>query len=158
MTVLSLNYHLGPKVYGTFLNGRIEQFFPSRALSPQELRDPGVSVCIAKRMRELHSVDLKLLGFDADQPMIWRLLKEWAELAEEIVPKLAAINDEWKKYVGEFHLEEFRQQMEDYRQYLQQKKSVKVVFAREWESVTGALCSRFGRQRLSARQHFEIGQ
>lgn len=79
-----------------------------------------------------------MLGFDSDQPMIWRLLKEWAELAEEVLPKLASINEEWKNYVGEYHLEDFRRQMEEYRQFLRERNSGNVVFARE-QNLGGAI-------------------
>ncbi|ORX39369.1 kinase-like domain-containing protein [Kockovaella imperatae] len=129
LTVLSQQYHLGPKVYGTFLNGRIEQFFPSRALSPAELRDPFISTCIAKRMRELHSVDLGLLGFDSEDSMIWRFLREWLELAEATLTKLEGINEEWKAYVQTFHLDNLRKEMEQYRQFIRGKGPTHVVFA-----------------------------
>lgn len=55
---LSATYGIGPMILGTFHNGRIEEYFDSRALHKEELRDARISRWIARRMRELHSVDL----------------------------------------------------------------------------------------------------
>ncbi|KAH8100458.1 kinase-like protein [Cristinia sonorae] len=56
--VLSSQYHIGPRVYGTFENGRIEEYFNSSALTASDLRDPQVSSWIGARMAELHQVDV----------------------------------------------------------------------------------------------------
>jgi len=56
--VLSSRYGFGPQVYGTFANGRVEQYFESEALTASEMRDPQVSAWIGMRMAELHCVDL----------------------------------------------------------------------------------------------------
>lgn len=53
---LSSNYGIGPAVFGTFSNGRVEQYFRSRALDKEEMRQPRICRWIARRMRELHSV------------------------------------------------------------------------------------------------------
>ncbi|GAA5936832.1 uncharacterized protein JCM15063_000074 [Sporobolomyces koalae] len=55
---LSSQYGIGPRVLGTFANGRVEEYFHSRALVKEEMRDPRISRWIGRRMRELHSVDL----------------------------------------------------------------------------------------------------
>jgi len=55
---LSSIYRIGPRVFGTFGNGRIEEFFDSRALTEQDMRDPQTSRWIGRRMSELHSVDI----------------------------------------------------------------------------------------------------
>lgn len=56
---LSSQYGIGAHVLGTFANGRVEEYFHSRALVKEEMRDPRVSRWIGRRMRELHSVDLQ---------------------------------------------------------------------------------------------------
>lgn len=58
---LSASYAIGPAIFGTFNNGRVEEYFESRALYKEELRDPRTSRWIARRMRELHGVDLPLM-------------------------------------------------------------------------------------------------
>ncbi|GAA5857361.1 hypothetical protein JCM8547_002242 [Rhodosporidiobolus lusitaniae] len=56
---LSSKYGIGAHVLGTFANGRVEEYFHSRALEKEEMRDPRVSRWIGRRMRELHGVDLE---------------------------------------------------------------------------------------------------
>ncbi|SCZ92447.1 BZ3500_MvSof-1268-A1-R1_Chr5-2g07865 [Microbotryum saponariae] len=55
---LSSSYQIGPRVLGTFSNGRVEEYFHSRALHKEEMRDERISRWIGRRMRELHSVRL----------------------------------------------------------------------------------------------------
>jgi choline kinase len=57
--VLSSRYRIGPRVYGTFRNGRVEEYFESEPLTALELRDPQISRWIAVRMSELHRVDVR---------------------------------------------------------------------------------------------------
>lgn len=58
LNILSTTYAIGPRVFGTFSNGRIEEYFASRALCKEELRDETISPWIGRRMRELHGVRL----------------------------------------------------------------------------------------------------
>lgn len=64
---LSVQYGIGPLILGTFHNGRVEEYFESRPLSKDEMRDPRISRWIARRMRELHSVDLRTMATRADE-------------------------------------------------------------------------------------------
>jgi choline kinase len=63
---LSAKYGIGPLLLGTFDNGRVEQFFKSRPLTKEEVRDPQISTWIARKMSELHSVDLSTV-INSDQ-------------------------------------------------------------------------------------------
>ncbi|TFY65275.1 hypothetical protein EVG20_g5659 [Dentipellis fragilis] len=56
--ILSSTYHLGPRVYGTFDNGRVEQYFESVTLTAADIRLPKISSYIGARMAELHCVDI----------------------------------------------------------------------------------------------------
>lgn len=56
---------IGPRMLGTFTNGRFEQFFNAVPLNPEEMRQPATSKQIAKRMRELHS-GIELLKEERD--------------------------------------------------------------------------------------------
>ncbi|KAH0838523.1 choline kinase cytoplasm [Lanmaoa asiatica] len=56
--VLSSRYHIGPRIHGTFSNGRIEEYFDSITLGPSDLRDQNISRWIGARMAELHSVEI----------------------------------------------------------------------------------------------------
>ncbi|KAM0792847.1 hypothetical protein ACM66B_002612 [Microbotryomycetes sp. NB124-2] len=64
---LSAAYGIGPRVLGTFANGRVEEYFHSRALHKEEMRDPRVSRWIGRRMRELHRVDLDQVLLPEDE-------------------------------------------------------------------------------------------
>jgi choline kinase len=135
--VLSTTYGLGPKVFGTFHNGRVEQFFPSRALTSQEIRDPLISKGIARRMRELHSVDLKTLGYpegDDAEPTVWACLREWTPLAEQVLGALARMGGKWEVWAENFGLQRLVGEVEKYQAWISSHsgQAVRVVFAREF--------------------------
>lgn len=135
--VLSTQYGIGPRVFGTFTNGRVEEFFPSRALTAQELRDPSISRGIARRMRELHSVDLRRLGYEqgrATEPALWICLKEWSEAAEDVITSLTALGGTLEAWVERFSLHRIREEVTIYRNFVESQsgKGSGVVFAREF--------------------------
>ncbi|XP_077597412.1 choline kinase alpha isoform X2 [Stigmatopora nigra] len=47
---------LGPKLYGIFPQGRLEQYVPSRKLETFELSDPSISAEVAEKMAEFHGM------------------------------------------------------------------------------------------------------
>ncbi|GAB6021652.1 hypothetical protein CHUAL_004236 [Chamberlinius hualienensis] len=47
---------LGPKLYGVFPEGRIEEYIPARPLLTKELRDPKIATSIAERLAKVHSL------------------------------------------------------------------------------------------------------
>lgn len=49
---------LGPKLYGLFPGGRIEQYIDARPLLTRELSDPDLSVLIAKKMAAIHGMEV----------------------------------------------------------------------------------------------------
>nr|CUU98690.1 choline:ethanolamine kinase [Hymenolepis microstoma] len=51
---------LGPKLFGVFPGGRIEEFVESRTLKTEELSIPSVRDCVALHMGGLHSLTLPL--------------------------------------------------------------------------------------------------
>jgi choline kinase len=65
--MLSSQYHIGPLVYGTFENGRIEEYFESTTLTPNDIREPLISRWIGARMAELHSVDIDVVEGNSTQ-------------------------------------------------------------------------------------------
>ncbi|WWC95026.1 hypothetical protein V866_001878 [Kwoniella sp. B9012] len=132
--VLNTEYHIGPKIYGTFGNGRVEQFFPSRALTAKELREPHIFRGVARRMRELHSVDLRLLGYENgknSEPMVWKCLLEWIATAEEVLDTLSASGGKWESWVENYGLHRIRQEVEKYRKWVESEpgKGKGAVFA-----------------------------
>lgn len=59
--ILSSKYHIGPRVYGTFENGRIEEYFDSVTLTASDLRNAQISRWVGARMAELHLVDIEVV-------------------------------------------------------------------------------------------------
>jgi choline kinase len=70
---------IGPRLLGTFQNGRFEQFFNATTLTPADLREPETSRQIAKRMRELHD-GIQVLEHERDNgPVVWKNWDQWQE-------------------------------------------------------------------------------
>ncbi len=101
---------IGPRLLGTFTNGRFEQFFQARTLTAKDLRIPETSKHIAKRMRELHD-GIELLEEERDDgPFIWLNWDKWKDRCEEVISYLdhqilagqqrtiASRSEEWKKH------------------------------------------------------------
>ncbi|KAF1986843.1 kinase-like protein [Aulographum hederae CBS 113979] len=75
---------IGPRLLGTFTNGRFEEFFHARTLTCKDLRVPDTSKQIAKRMRELHDgIDLLPREREAG-PFVWQNWDKWVVRCGEI--------------------------------------------------------------------------
>lgn len=99
--LISTRYNIGPRIYGTFEGGRIEEYFNSVTLTPTDIRDPRISAWIAARMAELHSVDMTdidsifLEELNSHRPgdlstrstrfEIVRIVKSWLDPAEKVL-------------------------------------------------------------------------
>ncbi|KAI9783343.1 MAG: hypothetical protein M1839_003877 [Geoglossum umbratile] len=76
---------IGPRLLGTFSNGRFEEFFHASTLTYQDIRIPDTSKGIAKRMRELHD-GIELLEKEREAgPSVWKNWDKWVERSEQIV-------------------------------------------------------------------------
>jgi len=120
---LSSKYGIGPQVFGTFGNGRIEEYFDSTALSPEEMRIPCLSAWIAKRMAEMHGVDMaSIIGNDKWELGVKENVKKWLPPAKEV---LAMVPEKTKKSLG-LDLGRFERAWEGYMRRV-----------REWEKENG---------------------
>lgn len=70
---------IGPRLLGTFKNGRFEQFFNAITLTPLNLREPETSRQIAKRMRELHDGIEVLLHEREIGASVWKNWDQWLD-------------------------------------------------------------------------------
>jgi choline kinase len=76
---------IGPRLLGTFTNGRFEQFFNAITLTAPDLREPATSKQIAKRMRELHD-GIELLQSEVNEgPGVWNNWDSWLEAVEKVI-------------------------------------------------------------------------
>ncbi|KIO02364.1 hypothetical protein M404DRAFT_147954 [Pisolithus tinctorius Marx 270] len=92
--ILSSQYSIGPVIYGTFTNGRIEEYFDSVTLTPRDLREKTISRWIGARMAELHSVKISAvegpLAISSQEGKSWEIgvkrnIKAWLPLAAEVL-------------------------------------------------------------------------
>ncbi|KAL9040465.1 MAG: hypothetical protein Q9214_004476, partial [Letrouitia sp. 1 TL-2023] len=126
---------IGPRLLGTFTNGRFEQFFNARTLTAKDLRIPETSKQIAKRMRELHD-GIELLDEERDAgPFIWQNWDNWVERCEQVITWLDSrlscrksklqypTLDNWRNrgLVCGVEWPQFRQTVERYRKWLEQQ-------------------------------------
>ncbi|KAI9809796.1 MAG: hypothetical protein M1825_000229 [Sarcosagium campestre] len=126
---------IGPRLLGTFSNGRFEEFFNATTLKAEDLRNPATSQHIAKRMRELHD-GIELLEEERDAgPFVWRNWDKWVERCGQVIswvdqqilegPKAKGCQTKglnaWKKrgLVCGVEWRFFRRAVEKYRQWLE---------------------------------------
>ncbi|KAI5467863.1 kinase-like domain-containing protein [Mariannaea sp. PMI_226] len=125
---------IGPRMLGTFQNGRFEQFFNAITLTSADLRDPFYSRQIAKRMRELHD-GIDLLPHERQNgPGVWRNWDQWVDNVERITTFLDnqleqeteatrpdSVLHAWKAngYVCGAPFPQFKQAVNKYRTYLE---------------------------------------
>ncbi|KAF2997920.1 hypothetical protein E8E13_005033 [Curvularia kusanoi] len=126
---------IGPRMLGTFKNGRFEEFFHAKPLTAKELRVPETSKQIAKRMRELHEgIDLLKSEREAG-PFVWQNWDKWVERCEQVVTWLdqqilengdapiTSASDRWRKrgLICGVEWPVFRQMIERYRKWLEEQ-------------------------------------
>lgn len=126
---------IGPRMLGTFRNGRFEEYFESTTLTADDIRVPETSKQIAKRMRELHD-GIDLLEKEKDEgPFVWRNWDKWVDRCEHVIKFLdhqiiderarrgSVTADSWmrKGFVCGVEWKEFRKMVEKYRKWLYEK-------------------------------------
>jgi len=107
---------IGPRLLGTFENGRFEQFFTARTLTKDDIRNPETSRHIAKRLKELHrGVDLEPQEREQG-PIVWKNWEKWVPRCTEVMEHL----DAKQKYglVCGTTWPVFRDAVERYREWL----------------------------------------
>lgn len=80
-------HNIGPRLLGTFTNGRFEQWLDSHTLSRLDLRDPNLSCSIARRMRELHDGVRLTYTERRSPPTVWTSIDKWLPHAREIIAR-----------------------------------------------------------------------
>lgn len=77
--LLSLK-ELGPKLYGDFEDGRLEEFLPANSLTCEELMNREISFIIARKMATVHSLDVPI---SKGNTWILDRFQEWVGFIEE---------------------------------------------------------------------------
>lgn len=123
--------NIGPRVLGTFMNGRFEEYFEARPLTPKELRIPETAKQIAKRMRELHD-GIELLDEEREGgPMIFKNWDKWVDRCEAVTTwldkelespqnEVKSVAEPWRRrgFVCGVPWAVFRKAVESYRAWL----------------------------------------
>lgn len=123
--------NIGPRVLGTFLNGRFEEYFDARPLTPKDLRIPETAKQIAKRMRELHD-GIELLEEEREGgPMIFKNWDKWVDRCEQVTTwldkelespqnEVKAATEPWRRrgFVCGVPWAMFRKAVDNYRLWL----------------------------------------
>ncbi|KAI0105649.1 kinase-like domain-containing protein [Nemania sp. FL0031] len=123
---------IGPRLLGTFANGRFEQYLNAITLTSEDLKDPDTSKQIAKRMRELHDGMELLEDERVGGPAVLKNWDNWHSRVSHAISfldaKLLAENpeptgnpaDAWKErgFVCGTDWPTFNAMFDKYRQYL----------------------------------------
>jgi choline kinase len=76
---------IGPRMLGTFLNGRFEEYLHAKTLEAQDLRVSETSKQVAKRMRELHD-GIELLNAEIESgPTTFLNWDKWVDRCETVI-------------------------------------------------------------------------
>ncbi|KIO21274.1 hypothetical protein M407DRAFT_80552, partial [Tulasnella calospora MUT 4182] len=123
---LSSIYRIGPRVFGTFGNGRVEEFFDSRALTVDELMVPEISRWIGRKMAELHSVNIKEVipyGDVGPSVSVLKNIQSWLPSARDVLEALeerVVPNDHpWHGIVQTFDLNRLENEWKAYWAWLE---------------------------------------
>ncbi|NWU86573.1 CHKB kinase, partial [Onychorhynchus coronatus] len=72
---------LGPRLYGVFPQGRLEQYIPSRRLRTEDLRDPDVSGEIAVKMSRFHGM---VMPFNKEPKWLFGTMEKYLKQISEL--------------------------------------------------------------------------
>ena len=109
--ILSSKYQIGPRILGTFENGRVEEYFESTTLTAQDIRDPEISRWIGARMAELHSVDIEAVEGEGWKIGVEKSVRSWLMPARQVLRSsslpqdvrreldIDAFERDWDKYL-----------------------------------------------------------
>ncbi|KAH7715251.1 choline/ethanolamine kinase [Aphelenchoides avenae] len=75
---------LGPKLYGAFDDGRLEEYLPSRPLACAEIGIPKISDKIARLLARVHQIDVPV---SKDPDYVWEASSRWLRQLSKLVDK-----------------------------------------------------------------------
>ncbi len=72
---------LGPKLYGVFPEGRLEEFIHARSMTPEEVRDPTLSAIIARKVAKIHSLSTPI---NKERDWLSKMFRRYQTQVEQI--------------------------------------------------------------------------
>ncbi|XP_043468524.1 choline/ethanolamine kinase isoform X1 [Leptopilina heterotoma] len=82
---------LGPKLYGIFPGGRIEEYIPARPLLTKELSDPILSELIVEKLAMIHKMHVPI---SKEPSWIWETMTKWLNIATDILENVEDIDSQ----------------------------------------------------------------
>ncbi|XP_045615837.1 choline/ethanolamine kinase isoform X2 [Procambarus clarkii] len=116
---------LGPRLYGVFPGGRLEQFIPARSLFTNELADPDLSAIIATKMANIHTLNVPI---SKEPTWIWNTMDKWLKSGQEYLCKKPQIDGVEKSTIERLQKINYHNEM-DYLKQVVAKVQSPVVFA-----------------------------
>ncbi|XP_074128055.1 choline/ethanolamine kinase isoform X2 [Sminthopsis crassicaudata] len=90
---------LGPRLYGVFPEGRLEQYIPSRPLGTNELKEPRRSAEIAVKMARFHLMEMP---FNKEPRWLFGTMERYLKQIQDLIPPTKTNENLIQRY----HLEE----------------------------------------------------
>lgn len=96
--------NLGPKLYGIFPGGRLEEYIPARAMTCDELKDPDASTTIARKLAKVHSLNVPI---NKEPTWLFDRMSRWLNFAksEVSIENLDASKRDVARYLLSYDLE-----------------------------------------------------
>ncbi|XP_042212031.1 choline/ethanolamine kinase-like, partial [Homarus americanus] len=116
---------LGPRLYGVFPGGRLEQFIPARSLFTSELADPELSSIIATKMANIHALNVPI---SKEPTWIWNTMEKWLKSGQEFLCKTPSIDGVDSSIIEGLQKINYHNEMEYLKQVVAKVQSP-VVFA-----------------------------
>ncbi|KAL3231051.1 Ethanolamine kinase [Nakaseomyces bracarensis] len=121
--------HIGPSLYGCFLNGRFEQFLENATtLTKDDIRDWKTSQRIARRMKELHSGVPLIKSEREGGSMAWNKIDQWINEIEENGIEWISNDDNVAQAFGAPNWESLKNSIDKYRKWLFSHGDTSFVF------------------------------
>uniref|UniRef100_A0A1L8E3L7 Putative choline kinase n=1 Tax=Nyssomyia neivai TaxID=330878 RepID=A0A1L8E3L7_9DIPT len=117
---------LGPKLHGIFPGGRIEQYIPARALRTPELSNPRISVKIAEKTAEIHSLNIPV---SKEPDWLWSTMERWLKSADAILNKFQPTSTDEAQQLEKLRKINFRTEMTWFQNIVRSSQEFPVVFS-----------------------------
>lgn len=97
---------LGPKLYGIFPGGRLEEYIPARAMTCEELKSSEMSATIARKMAKVHTLNVPI---NKEPTWLFEKMQNWMNFVKGEI-RLDKLNDEQKEIAVDLLSQDFEKE------------------------------------------------